>query len=113
MKKNEFKRLSYAERMSNPEASKYSCKKHPIEYMFAVEEQELFNGRIVKRRKFKKVDQNEYLSQFKVSDFCLENLQACGAIANLTSVRLDGGKINAIDSVVSGLDQLDSISVEE
>ena len=112
MAKKEFKRLSFAERLANPDV----IKRHKVErtdYKVAVEEQEVVNGRIVRAIKYKNIDVNEYLSQFKVTDFCLENLQACGAIANLKPVSLDGGVINAIDSVVAGFEKLDSIEIDE
>ena len=83
------------------------------ESVISVIEEEVIDGRVMKVMKNKKVNPNDNVKNFKVSDFCLENLQASGAIANLKNVKLDGSVIGSIDSAVAGLQSLENINISE
>lgn len=115
MKKKDFKCVSHIERMADDSLQV----KVPVmenkcdEYYVSEDEVDLRTNRIVKTLKLKKVISSENFKNYKVSDFCLENLQASGAIANLKNCKLEGSTIASIDSAVAGLEALDNINISE
>ena len=78
-----------------------------------VEEQEVQNDRVIRVLKKKKLDPRDNFAGYKVSDFYLENLQACGAIANLKNCMLDDSSMDCIDSAIAGFKNLENINIFE
>lgn len=114
MKKKEFKCLSHAERMMNKEVAKVTKSKICVDAEGVyVQEQEVNGNRIVNVMKVKHVDPRENVKGFKVSDFSLDNLTACGAAANLKFCTAEGSVMQSIDSAVNGLSALENINISE
>lgn len=67
-------------------------------------------GRLGHSSKVVYIDPNEELSNYKASDFYLENLISSGAIDNLGQVHFGGSSLCVADNAVS---QLEKISVAE
>lgn len=102
-----FKCVSHIERMENDCLHK-KCKSDLVEsFTTTVTETAVVNDRVCNLSKTKVLDPREFMNQYKVTDFTIENLQASGAIANLKEVQLDGYSVNYIDGVTAKLDELD------
>lgn len=108
-----FKCVSHIERMLDEEKCKHArCIDVPIDTVYKVNKV-VKDGRVVSDLERTTVDPRDNFKGYKVSDFSIEMLQATGAIANVKPITLDGGSISNVDSLVSTLDTLDSINVEE
>lgn len=102
-----FKCVSHVERLEN-ECLHKNCKSDLVKPISTtVTETAVVNDRVCNLTKIKVVDPREFMNQYKVTDFTIENLNASGAIANLKEVQLDGYSVNYIDGVTAKLDELD------
>lgn len=102
-----FKCVSHIERLQNCNLHN-KCKEDLVKPITTtVTETAVVNDRVCNLSKTKSVDPREFMNQYKVTDFTIENLQASGAISNLKEVQLDGYSVNYIDGVTSKLDALD------
>lgn len=109
----EYKVISHVERMQN-KSLKTECpamEAKPVKKM--VEEKKVEAGRITKVLKSKLVDPKEKFEKYKVSDFCIENLEASGAIANLKNCMLEGSAVESITKATSVLESLENINISD
>lgn len=108
-----YKVISHAERMQNRDFEKIEVPSLVVESEINVLEDEVIEGRIVKVMKTKKLDPRDNFRGYKVSDFYLENLQACGAIGNLKPCNLSGSSVDMIDGAVVAFQELENINISE
>lgn len=107
--KKEYKVISHCERINNSELHNFdSFQKCEPSYVL-IDSKKLVDGRLVGVSEKVLKDPREFVKKYKVTDFCIDNLQAVNAVGNLKIVTLDGGVMNSIDNAVSVLDSLDSI----
>ena len=110
---SDYKVISHVERMKNKALHKECPVTEVTEVATMVQEQEVQNGRVVKVLKSKLVDPKAKFEKFKVSDFCIENLQASGAIANLKNCTLEGSIDASISNAANVLESLENIKISE
>lgn len=74
---------------------------------------EAVNGKLIKKETIILVNPADEMNKYNVTDFCLENLIECGAIANLKQVSLNGNVFTSIDNAVGVLSSLENIKITE
>lgn len=110
----EYKVISHAERMNNKSLKKECPVSKAVPTKKLVEEKKVDeSGRVVKVLKGKLVDPTEKFAGFKVTDFCIENLEATGAIANLKNCVLNGSIEESITKATNVLESLENINISE
>lgn len=105
--KNRKDSLSYFERMKNADYHYLYNEVVTKPYTAYCTNNVMRNGRIVSERSIKVVNPEDNVRGFKVTDFCIENLQASGAIANLKSCSLNGSQLVNADNITVVLDSLE------
>lgn len=74
---------------------------------------EVVNGKLFKKETIVMINPSEEMKKYKVTDFCLENLIECGAVANLKTVSLTGDVFTSIDNALGVLSTLENIKITE
>lgn len=115
MKKKEFKCISHVERMNNKDVQReYNI--DGVTYAERTQDvvsYEVYNGVPIKVLKSVLVSPAKEVEGFKYTDFCMENLIATGAVANLKSVTLNGNLMTDADNIGFALDAIGSIDIPE
>lgn len=107
-----YKVVSHVERMKNAKLGRHTTANLTAEYVNELAEEQIVNdGRICTTIKAKKVDPREKMAKWKVTDFCIENLQASGALAGLSHTALNGNVIQEADNVTKAINTLENINI--
>lgn len=105
-----YKAISFQERMEspnyrvNPTLLKFSDNKSYIEEKYLDES----TGRILKRTIISNIDPSAHLDNFKVSDFCLENLISIGKVGDLMPMQYQPDVATNITNIEQTLSQIDN-----
>lgn len=107
--KSKFTAIPYTDRMKNHRYKHfYDVHSVPCDMPVDIQEVNQSDNRVLRKTEYRSVDKS-VLSNFKVSDFCLENIIAVGATELNPSYLMRDG-LSASDNIESQLNNLENNS---
>lgn len=104
-------RLSYAERIMNPDIQpNHNVRSISLNIFSKIQCVHEKLKRVFYKTELKPLDNRSQLSKYRVSDFSIENLSAIGKLDSLTHVKLVGDKFSSIANMEKQLNSMSNKS---